>query len=163
MRWHEMAIDQAELEHKVDNFKKDASKVEGLFEELLVLERKSKSFGNGVWPLPWVYEKIKKKWKKTSLEEILKVLAFNEEIYNSIATTRMKLDRNTEATSESDKKAEISLRQSINNCELILNEVESRFAKFDGVLQSMANPAIPEEEEENTRAKSSKRFFRLCF
>ncbi|EEB18783.1 ubiquitin-protein ligase, putative [Pediculus humanus corporis] len=154
MRWHEMAIDQAELEHKVDNFKKDASKVEGLFEELLVLERKAKSFGNGVWPLPWVYEKIKKKWKKTSLEEILKVLAFNEEIYNSIATTRMKLDRNTEATSESDKKAEISLRQSINNCELILSEVESRFAKFDGVLQSMANPAIPEEEEENTRAKN---------
>lgn len=159
-----MAIDQAELEHKINNFKRDASKVEGLFEELLTVDKKAKGFGNGIWPLPWLYEKLKKKWRKSSLEEISKVLAFNEEIYRSIASTRMKLDRNTEAVSETDKKAEMSLRQSIDNCEVILNELEGKFAKFDEVLKGLPNASKENESEEgSSRTKSSRRFFRLCF
>lgn len=162
MRWHEMAIDQAELEHKVNMFREHASKVEELCEELLTLEKKSK--GSNLWPMPWFLTRLKRKSKKTSLERILKVLAFNEDIYNSIAMTRMKLNRNTEIVSESDRKAETDLRQSLVNCEVILSEIEGRFAKFDGVFKSMGEePGCNESGETRDKPKSFLRFFRKCF
>lgn len=157
-----MAIEQATLEYKVDTLKRDMTKAEQVFDEMIDFDRKAKDFVTGLWPLPWIYDKLRKKWMKPSLAEIAKVQAVNEEICKSITDVRNKLENNTEAGSDSDQKAEVSLRESLEFLEGVMTDMDGQFDKFDSFVRSV-EPSPPSAAERTQKSRSLRRFFHRLF
>ncbi|KAL0267003.1 UNVERIFIED_CONTAM: hypothetical protein PYX00_009391 [Menopon gallinae] len=158
MRWHEMAIDQAGFEDKLETFMRDASKAEEMFENYLTQGRKTSS----IWNLQWFHAKFRRKRTLPDpVSEMMKIMEMDEKMYQEIADTREKLDQNTEAESETDAEAEMNLRRTLTQCEEVLSQVGERFAKYNNILKSMSDSQDDEASASVPPSRKMRRFHHI--
>lgn len=163
-----MAIDQAELEHKLNIFKRDVEDMEEAFKEIEEFDRRAKEFTSNLSLFSWAYDKFKKRYMKSSIEKMTNIISINEEINKTICNLRTELDNNLEAVSEMDRKTEISLRETLTDSKEFLLQVESLIGKYDEFLGSFlgsqsSEHSVQKTEDSNTRLNVFRRLFRRFF